>query len=65
MKIKVFVQKGDAIEDCVNDWLSQHPNVKVLHQFLRNNWVNHVDVHQQVVTNMITMIIEYEEKNDN
>lgn len=65
MKIKVFVQKGDDIEDCVNDWFSQHPNVKVLHQFLRNNWVQHVDVHHQIITNMITMIIEYEEKNDN
>ena len=67
MKIKLFVHKGDVVEEQVNDWLSQHPNIKILNQYINNAWKDHYDAdkNENLVTNFITMIIEYEEKNDN
>ena len=67
MKIKLFVHEGDVVEEQVNDWLSQHPNIKILNQYINNDWKDHYDAdkNENLVTNFITMIIEYEEKNDN
>lgn len=64
MKIKLFVHKGDVVEEQVNDWLSQHPNIKILNQYINNDWKDHYDAdkNENLVTNFITMIIEYEEK---
>lgn len=67
MKIKLFAHKGDVIEDQVNDWLSQHPNIKILNQYINNDWKEYYDADKgrNLTSNFITMIIEYEEKNDN
>ena len=67
MKIKLFTHKGDVIEDQVNDWLSQHPNIKILNQHINNDWEEYYDADKgrNLTSNFITMIIEYEEKNDN
>lgn len=64
MKIKLFVHKGDVVEEQVNDWLSQHPNIKILNQYINNDRKDHYDAdkNENLVTNFITMIIEYEEK---
>ena len=67
MKIKLFVHKGDVVEEQVNDWLSQHPNIKILNQYINNDWKEYYDADKgrTLTSNFITMIIEYEEKNDN
>lgn len=67
MKAKLFANKGDAVEEELNDWLSQHPNAKILHQYINNDWEDHYDAdkNENLVTNFITMLIEYEEKSDN
>lgn len=67
MKIKLFVHKGDVVEEQVNDWLSQHPNAKILHQYINNDWEEYYDDDKgrTLTSNFITMLIEYEEKNDN
>lgn len=67
MKIKLFVHKGDVVEEQVNDWLSQHPNIKILNQYISNDWKEYYDADKgrTLTSNFITMIIEYEEKNDN
>ena len=67
MKIKLFVHKGDVVEEKVNNWLSQHPNIKILNQYINNDWKEYYDADKGITltSNFITMIIEYEEKNDN
>lgn len=67
MKIKLFVHKGDVVEEQVNDWLSQHPNIKILNQYINNDWKEYYDADKgrALTSSFITMIIEYEEKNDN
>lgn len=67
MKIKLFVHKGDVVEEQANDWLSQHPNIKILNQYISNDWKEYYDADKgrTLTSNFITMIIEYEEKNDN
>lgn len=67
MTIKLFVHKGDVVEEQVNDWLSQHPNIKILNQYISNDWKEYYDADKgrTLTSNFITMIIEYEEKNDN
>lgn len=67
MKIKLFVHKGDVVEEQVNNWLSQHPNIKILNQYINNDWKEYYDADKRstLTSNFITMIIEYEEKNDN
>ena len=67
MKIKLFVHKGDVVEEQVNNWLSQHPNIKILNQYINNDWKEYYDADKgsTLTSNFITMIIEYEEKNDN
>lgn len=64
MKIKLFVHKGDVVEEQVNDWLSQHPNIKILNQYINNDWKEYYDADKgrTLTSNFITMIIEYEEK---
>ena len=41
IKIKLFVLKADEFEKQVNDWLSQHPNIEILHRYVNNDWVSH------------------------
>lgn len=67
MKIKLFVHKGNVVEEQVNDWLSRHPNIKILNQYINNDWKEYYDADKgrTLTSNFITMIIEYEEKNDN
>ncbi|MBC9722965.1 MAG: hypothetical protein H9W82_17345 [Lactobacillus sp.] len=63
IKIKLFVLRADDFEDQVNDWLSQHPNIEILHQYVNNDWVSHIGVSGlgRVTTDMITAIVEYKE----
>lgn len=62
-KIKLFVLSADDFEDQMNNWFSQHPNIKILHQYVNNDWVSHLDSSgiRQIATDMITAIVEYEE----
>lgn len=62
-KIKLFVLKADDFEDQVNDWLSQHPNIVILHRYVNNDWVSHTGVSGlgTIKTAMITAIVEYKE----
>lgn len=36
-KIKLFVLSADDFEDQMNNWFSQHPNIKILHQYVNND----------------------------
>lgn len=44
IKIKLFVLKADEFEKQVNNWLSQHPNIEILHRYVNNDWVSHTGV---------------------
>lgn len=60
-KIKLFVLKANDFEDQVNDWLSQHPNIEILHQYVNNDWVSHTSASgiRTITTDIITAIVEY------
>ncbi|ATO52467.1 hypothetical protein LA20531_01600 [Lactobacillus amylovorus DSM 20531] len=64
IKIKIFVLKADDFEDQVNDWFSRHPNIKILHRYVNNDWVSHTGVSGlgTITTAMITAIVEYIEE---
>ena len=66
IKIKLFVLKADEFEKQVNDWLSQHPNIEILHRYINNDWVSHTGVSGlgTITTAMITAIVEYTEENN-
>lgn len=60
-KIKLFVLRANDFEGQVNDWLSQHPNIEILHQYVNNDWVSHTGVSGigTTTTDIITAIFEY------
>lgn len=64
IKIKLFVLKANEFEKQVNDWLSQHPNIEILHRYVNNDWVSHTGASGlgTITTAMITAIVEYTEK---
>ena len=64
IKIKLFVLRADEFEKQVNDWLSQHPNIEILHRYVNNDWVPHTGASGlgTITTAIITAIVEYTEE---
>lgn len=62
MKIKTFVQIADNIDECVNNWLDNHQNLKITNCHMNSQWITTDKDYFGVTKNcMVTMTIEYEE----
>lgn len=65
MKIKTFVKSSNEIDERVNKWLVNHPDFKITNCYVDSEWITtKKDCWIVTKTCMVTMIIEYEEFNN-
>lgn len=61
MKVKTFINKASLIDELINDWLTQHPDITILHQYIHNDWLKQtIDATHSKWINMVTVSFEYE-----